>query len=261
MGLAARLAEEWEKMGVESTLQVNTGNYFDEEQPFVLSASMARESVKEEIRLESLWFKFLERSNSVNFKLRIWGRWLHFFSRWQSHSQTKELRRLLNIEFSHLDLYRNAIESGSDWAVILEDDAFAEDPLNLAVNLLSLINHSEDVKMINLSTSYSPAEIGVEHLLTQVQEITWKGDPEVLVFSSARPATNTVCAIAFRTEFLSSIVSDIANQPVASLVPIDWKLNGSLMRLWDGGVIKRGECWFVEPGPILQLSMHRNPAS
>lgn len=260
-GLASRLAQAWENQGVRSTVQVNTSNYFDEQEPFALTAFMARDSVKEEIRLERLWFRYLARSGIIAFNFRIWARWIRYFSRWRSNSHTAELRRLLNIEFSHLDLYRNAIESRSDWTVILEDDAFVADEQNFAANVLRVFNHSNNVKMINLSMSFSLSEIGVEPLLTPMSDIPWMGKSEVLICSSARPATNTVCAIAFKTTFLQMIMIDFSSQPPGPVVPIDWKLNGSLMRLWDTGVIQTDECWFVEPGPVLQLSMHLNPAS
>ena len=41
--------------------------------------------------------------------------------------------------------------------------------------------------------------------------------------------------------------------PVA---PIDWKLNRALMELWRDGALGPSDCWWVEPGPIVQRSMH-----
>jgi len=186
------------------------------------------------------------------------GRWIHFALKWRLNSQTKELRRLLNIEYSHVDLYRQGVESGCDLVILLEDDAFAEDPESLAGNLVGLLDFPDVPKMINLSTSFSLSEIGIEHLLTQVPSVAWSGSSVRAVLSSSRPATNTVCAIAFRADFLRDVVADFDSQPLKPVVPIDWKLNASLMRLWASGSIGARECWFIEPGPVLQLSMRRD---
>ncbi len=254
-GLSAKLAQGFGDLGVSSQVQVNTANLFDENE-LELTAAMARASVREEIRLESAWFRFLERHDHVDQGVRVLGRWVHFVLKWRSNSQTKELRRLLNIEYLHVDLYRRGVASGCHWVIILEDDAFAEDPESLAGSLVCLFDFPSIPKMINLSTSFSLFEIGIEHLLTQVPSVAWSGVGAVL--ASSRPATNTVCAIAFRTDFLRDLVTDFDAQPLEPLAPIDWKLNASLMRLWASCSIGAGECWFIEPGPVLQLSMHQD---
>ena len=255
-GLSARLAQIFSNHGVSSQVQINTANLFDEKE-FELTAAMARASVREEIRLESAWFRFLERRDRIGQVVRVLGRWMWFGLKWRSNSQTKELRRLLNIEYSHVDLYRRGVESGCDLVIILEDDAFSVEPESLASSLIGLLDFPDVPKMINLSTSFSLSEIGIAHLLTQVPSVAWSGVGAV--FSSSRPATNTVCAIAFRTDFLRDVVTDFDSQPLEPVVPIDWKLNASLMRLWASGSIGAGECWFIDPGPVLQLSMHQAP--
>ncbi len=257
-GLSAKLAQGFGDLGVSSQVQVNTANFFDENE-LELTAAMARASVREEIRLESAWFRFLERHDHVDQGVRVLGRWVHFVLKWRLNSQTKELRRLLNIEYSHVDLYRRGVASGCHWVIILEDDAFAEDPESLAGNLVGLLDFPDVPKMINLSTSFSLSEIGMEHLLTQVPSVAWSGSSVRAVLSSSRPATNTVCAIAFRADFLRDVVADFDSQSLEPVVPIDWKLNASLMRLWASGSIGAGECWFIEPGPVLQLSMQQDP--
>lgn len=257
LGLSARLAQGFSDRGVWSQVQINTANLFDENE-YELTAAMARSSVREEIRLECAWYRFLGRQGRLSQGVRVLGRWVRFGVNWWSYSRTRELRRLLNIEYSHVDLYRRGVESGCEWVIILEDDAFAEDPESLASSLVDLFEFPKVPKMINLSTSFSLAEIGIGHLLTQVPSVTWPGSDFGAVLASSRPATNTVCAIAFRSDFLRKIVTDFDSQRLEAVVPIDWKLNASLMRLWDNGSIGASECWFIEPGPVLQLSMHQD---
>jgi hypothetical protein len=256
-GLCARLAQSFSDLGVESQVQVNTANLFDEEE-FALTGAMARASVREEIRLESAWFRFLRRPDRVSQSLRLLGRWFRFWLDWRSNSRTEELRRLLNIEYSHADLYRKGAESGCDWVIILEDDAFTKDPEGLASGLVGVFESSGVPKMINLSISFSLSEIGVAHLLSPVADQRWTGSTSRVLFASALPATNTVCAIVYRADFMNDIITDFDSQPLGPVVPIDWKLNASLMRLWASGSIGAGECWFIEPGPILQISMHHD---
>jgi len=257
LGLSARLAKSFSDLGVSTQIKINTTNLFDENE-FELTAAMARASVREEIRLESMWSRFLQRPDRMSQRVRVLGRWARFELDWHLNSRTKELRRLLNIEYSHVDLYRSGLASGCEWVIVLEDDGFAVDPESLAAGLVGLFESSSGVKMINLSTSFEPAEIGIAHLLSPVVSVGWAGSSARVVLASARPATNTVCAIAFRKNFLRDLVEDFDSHSADSVVPIDWKLNASLMRLWASDSIGAGECWFIEPGPVLQLSMHQD---
>jgi hypothetical protein len=253
-GLAATLDVTVRNSGVGCHLLVNTGNLFDKH-PFPLRPKMARESVREEIRLESKWCEFLERGGRPGQLLRLAGRRAKFFLDWNKNSQDRELRRLLNIEYSHVDLYRRAIATGATWAIILEDDAASTDVSELASGLLALAEARTNIKMINLSESFTLDQVGVRHLLGPIAGLSWSGTAVRAVLGSKKPATNTVCAIAFRTDFLGEILADFDSQRTFPVVPIDWKLNASLMRLHESGAIGVDECLFIEPAPIIQLSM------
>lgn len=259
-GLAAQLAVALEKLGFKTSIQVNSTNLFNMND-FALSPKMARDSVLREIELESKWSDFLNRPRRASHMLRVLGRRIKFLFDWYRNSETSELRRLLNIEYSHVDLYRAAVRSGAHWAVILEDDAYSEDPLGLA-RCLSLVNEAElTPKFVNLSSSFPLKQLGISHLM-QMTPLEISGDlNKYFALQARRPATNTVCAIAFRTDFLAQILADFDSQPVEPVVPIDWKLNESLMRLWDANAIGAYECWFIEPAPIIQLSMLRDRQS
>jgi len=253
-GLVARLVDTLEAAGVRCSSQINTRNLFDEA-GFLLTPVMARASVRAEIQLEGEWFRFLKGETRLRHFSRILSRYVRFALSWRKNSGTRELRRLLNIEYSHVDLYRTAIASGSDWSIILEDDAFTPDQGELALGLKCLFEEEKPPKFVNLSESFPLGDLGISHLLTESSQEKWIGASTRVVYQAERPATNTVCAIVFHTNFLAKILADFDAQPTQPIVPIDWKLNDSLMRLWDRGEIGPNECWFVKPAPIVQLSM------
>ncbi len=259
-GLTAGLVAAFAEQGIACQSWINSGNLFDEDS-YELTPRMSRLSVREEIRLESEWFSFLQRSDRFGHSARMLGRYASYLFHVKRNSESKELRRLLNIECSHVDLYRRAVASGAEWAIILEDDAFSPDIADLVSGLLGLSWLESDAKMINLSDSFSLDQIGIRHLLSPKSGQGWQGSVDRSVLGSVRPATNTVCAIAFRTDFLKQILVDFDSQPTdpsEPIVPIDWKLNAALMRLWDAEAIGPNECWFVDPAPIIQLSMVRD---
>lgn len=253
-GLASRIYEAFSREGFSCVLQINDRNLFDES-PHEITAKMARDSVKAEIRLESAWLKFLQKPDQFRQNFRIFARRISAWARTRRNSNPKEIQRLLNIEASHLDLYRNAILSGCDWVIILEDDAFTSDVPDLVAGLLGIFASESDVKYVNLSASFSLNSLGIIHLLSRDGGSRWSGSVPRQILQSMRPATNTVCAIAFKAEFLRQLVTTMESQPQRPIIPIDWKLNDALIRLWNSGQIGPRQCWFVEPAPIDQLSM------
>jgi hypothetical protein len=59
----------------------------------------------------------------------------------------------------------------------------------------------------------------------------------------------------YHRDFLVHLINEFELIPSEPVVPIDWRLNKALMNLWNKGLIGSGDCWFVEPAPIDQLSM------
>ncbi len=163
-GLLTELVTALTTAGVVCSSQINTRNLFDE-QAYPLTSSMARASVKAEIQLEEDWFRFLRREDRFGHLVRIMGRYVRYAAGRRRHSRIVELRRLLNIEYSHVDLYQAAVESGSKWAIILEDDASSKDIQALANGLRVLFESGQSLKMANLSQSFPLDELGVRSML------------------------------------------------------------------------------------------------
>jgi GR25 family glycosyltransferase involved in LPS biosynthesis len=165
------------------------------------------------------------------------------------------IRRLINIELSHLKLLNNAYQSGSSWALILEDDALVENAPAFAADLhhfLQSQSPEENPAFLNLSESFDYSTLGLNSHLHP--HGTWGSHSEIL--SADRPMTNTVCAILYRDDFLKKLVPALSRIPISPVLPIDWKINAALLDLYSCGEIGADECWFISPGPILQGSMH-----
>lgn len=165
------------------------------------------------------------------------------------------LTRLLNIELSHLRLMREAVDRHSDWALIIEDDA---DTSNLAAAISVVSGVLRDrgdqatPRYVSLSKSFDAGPLGVSTLLHPLEGESW---PEANVLEAARPITNTVCAVLYRTAFIARLLEELESMGLFPVIPIDWKLNAALMAMHRRGETGPGDCWFVEPAPFIQRSM------
>jgi hypothetical protein len=165
------------------------------------------------------------------------------------------LMRLANIEASHLRLLHDAVESGSQWALILEDDAFAPDITALARALdqhLTTWAKETQPKFVNISQSFPLSELRLRSPLSD--EGPWDSSSRIL--RAGVPFTNTVCAIVYRRDFLIDLNREMTRIPMEPIVPIDWKLNLAIMHLAEEGLLEPADCYAIEPAPILQGSMH-----
>lgn len=251
-GLAARLVAPLAAHGVLASVTVNMADLLD---PAIhaIDASTIQAALSAELAMERRWAAFLGRTRQP--------RW------WVSHSlQTARrttrrvrppdaamVRRLINIELSHLDLMHRALDAGTDWLLLLEDDAAASDVIDCAAGLAGLMAAPGAPAYVNVSASFPLDVLGVAELVRPVG--TWAGSVPRTILASSRPFTNTVCAILYRREFLVLLVAALDAIPLEPVLPIDWKLNAALLQLWDDGVLGDGDCWSVEPAPIDQLSM------
>ena len=78
---------------------------------------------------------------------------------------------------------------------------------------------------------------------------------KVAVTGISIPLGAPVEAVPPSKNFIDDLIATMDALPMEPVVPIDWKLNLALMRMFDDGRLVAGDCWQVEPGPIDQLSM------
>lgn len=244
-GLAARIAARVPG----STVRVNTSN-LAAERP--VAARTVQRSLSAELRVEWAWDGYLGRSWRYSLVLAL--RWMKRAWRSVRPPAPSTIRRLLNIELSHRDLWGAGLASGADWVLILEDDGDTNDVEDLVQGIAGIIAAPSPPSIVNLSRSFTPSRLRAGHLLTD-SGVAWQGPSPRDVLTAARPITNTVCAVLYSSAFLTDLVETWDAMPMEPVLPIDWKLNVVLMAMHaDGSFPERG-CWFVEPAPIVQGSM------
>jgi len=154
-----------------------------------------------------------------------------------------------------MGLLRQGADSGAQWILIVEDDAFTDDPHRLAEDLDTHLNRwhdSHQPKYVNISQSFPLSELRLSSSL--VDEGDWNAS--VRIISSTTPFTNTVCAILYRRQFLQELVREMDAIPLEPIVPIDWKLNIAIMNASAAGMLGPSDCYTLDPAPIVQGSMH-----
>jgi hypothetical protein len=176
------------------------------------------------------------------------------------------VRRLVNIEIAHLSLMRGGLESGANWILILEDDAAVDSELLsakiFADSLSEFFERSESEPApdyVNVSRSHTDQELGIEAIYVHQADWAPNALPHVRARISARPITNTVCAILYRRQFLVDLLDELVRIPLSPVVPIDWKLNRALMNMTERSSAPSIQCWSLLPAPIVQGSMHGQP--
>lgn len=253
-GLAARLNRELNRIDVSAQWRVNTSDYFDSTR-VMLSGKTSREGLLKEVALEEHWRQFIGPKDSLRDRITRLARRFFAVTKAGRPEQISEIRRLVNIELSHRTLMDTGLETSADWVLVLEDDAYAKNVVDLAAGIRGIIKSDSMVDFVNLSQSFSLDEIRVRHLLSPGTGLKWRGTSARTVLEASKPATNTVCAILYKRKFLELLMSELKSMPMEPVVPIDWRLNQALMSLWEAGHLASGNCWFIDPAPIDQLSM------
>jgi hypothetical protein len=236
---------------------VNTKNLHDHI-ALPIDAGTVQQTLSAELRLQGEWANYLRagEAGSVTDAARSVVRSARRAVRRFRAPSPKSVTRLVNIELSHLNLLRAGLESGAPWILILEDDAFAPDLSDCSQGLLGLIRDCpSSVDYVNVSQSFSNAELGISHLLSAPAKPEWAGSIDRAILAASRPVTNTVCAILYRRDFVRELVTVMDALPMTPVVPIDWKLNIALMQLFESGHLRDGSCLLVDPAPIDQMSM------
>ena len=268
-GLGSRLAQALSNLGCRSEVVVNTADLWDgrldqgaldSQWAVNLDRSAVQRSLTAQLALERRWSTYLGLSTSLRDRFRNFALRLGRLRRRIQSPSPSSLRRLLNIELSHLDLWQRGINSGASWILVLEDDAFSADIHDLAAGLVGLTSESGHLAFVNMSRSFSALELRIEYLLGHDPHMQWQGFQYRELLIAARPVTNTVCAIAYHRDFLIKLLETWRSLPVDPVVPIDWKLNQALMQLYRTGNFalsdsEFGACLMVMPEPIVQGSM------
>ena len=215
----------------------------------------ARASHQAELLAEWKWARFLGYSRSPRFITRLSARWLKFFLRPARNRSGRTVTRLMNIELSHLDLWRRALDSGATYCLVLEDDANCADVVDLASGIRGWIADHFQPAFVNLSASFIVDSLQATALLERSNEVAWNGSVDREVLRAKKPITNTVCAVLYHREFLQTFVNAWMQVPESPVAPIDWKMNLVLRDMYSAGFFSRADAWWVEPAPIEQRSM------
>lgn len=266
-GLAQLLARQLTTAGVQTTVVVNAENAYEPSMMAIDGRAVAR-SLHAQLRVESAWRDFLREGWDPAGRLRGLAahgvrrvrEWARFIRPWHSadvdSAGARRIRRLINIELSHFSLMRQAVRSGAEWTLIVEDDAATRDLDDCSQGLLGLMAAGpRQPSYVNVSQSFDSHDLGIAHLVAPVAGTAWQGSQRRSLLASTRPVTNTVCAILYRTSFVRQLLEVTDAMPLDPVIPIDWKLNVALMRLFESGALTDGDCWTVTPAPIDQLSM------
>ena len=249
-GLAAQVSRRF----AGSTIVINTRNLASE-QGEVASPLSVQQSLSLEVQADRTWARYLERNRNLRWMAshtlrqmkRQWSR--------VSPPSPSTVQRLLNIEFSHMDLLARGLETGAEWLLILEDDAFSSDAAELAAGIEYFTKRHRGSHLVNLSRSFSFNQLGVAKLLTLDPSAVWLPGSTRRLLYSTKPTTNTVCAILYSREAALRIRDQLESMPIYPVLPIDWKLNMALVEMSETPSELPLTSWFLEPAPINQQSM------
>jgi hypothetical protein len=230
-----------------------------------------RTSINAELSVESDWRIYLDPEVprirlSLLMRARTLYRYLKLSPPWKKEVDAEDagprmLTRLANIELAHISLLKAAAESQADWVLILEDDAWVESPSELSKNLIEFLVQgilpapgvpNRQPAYVNLSESFSTRKLGIEGESSEIG--SWGAGSKI--FAASKPVTNTVCAILYSRNFVGNLLREFESIPIQPVIPIDWKLNKAIMNMYSKGILGVGDCWLVEPAPIVQGSMH-----
>lgn len=170
---------------------------------------------------------------------------------------SKYAQRQANISNNHIDILSNLNTIENRWIINLEDDIKINKDLDIRKNIFQLIkkmNEYADIKIINLSNSFSDYELGIEGI--KIKKIDIDNENTKFINIYAYPVSNTVCATLYRTDVLSKLIKELKNMEKYVFIPIDHKLNISLHKMLKKGEIKETAYASLDPGMFIQGSIH-----
>jgi len=257
-GLLQKLASELLVLKIIPTVAIE-GRNLANERGVSFAQNDVNESIRAELNIESRWRAYIDpKKSKLSLKLFMSVRTLYRRVKFRQSNGQHMLNRLANIELAHLSLLQTALDSNSDWVLVIEDDARSTNVKDLAANLSNFIQTQEPErkpKYVNLSKSFSNSNLKTTGLLSPVSRWNQSEVKQVQIYSSSKPFSNTVCAILYRRTFLVDLVDQLNQIPLKPVLPIDWKLNSALLAMTESHKLGDGDFWAVEPGPIVQGSM------
>lgn len=253
-GLGTQLERALTRLNVSAQVRVSTEDRGDiygiEVTPRTVQASL-----DEQWKIQRRWTNFLQRRGYFGQLTYNVPRLFYRATQRLKAPVPSTITRLLNIEASHRDLLAWGFDGDARWVLILEDDAMSTDVEDLAKGLQGIVHGRRTPAYANLSDSFTSSQLGVDHLLTRVEDVNWEGRYPRAILQSTLPVSNTVCAVLYRADFARRLSEAYEDLPVEPVLPIDWKFNAALMLMHERSEIEPNECWQVEPAPIVQMSM------
>ena len=229
--------------GVDARVLVSDRNDADPHQHSVSRGTVAA-SARHQAVLEARW-RALVAGREISsvpspFTLGMQAR--------RSFDSVESVLRLLNIDYSHLRVWRHALAKGASAALVIEDDAQLVDE-HVGELLAALLPHIQERSvLLNCSRSIAVDDLGITEILREASTIFQL--QEVQVTETDRAITNTVCANLYSREFLEGLVAFIDRCGLFPVVPIDWRVNEFLLHHPEM------KTWWVDPAPFVQGSMH-----
>lgn len=251
------LADSLSQLGINVVTLISDRDDFQSSGRVIGIGDRVRSAWKQ-VHIEKAWHKYVRDSTGSDSLTRKHGAIFFsgmFVKRTISYLfNTSTITRLANIDLSHLRVLTEGVASGSDWVLIIEDDAQFADPVKTAGvlgNVLEFLGHPARGIFVNLSESIDTVELRVNGIVSGGNSVlALTNGSELLEISPA--ISNTVCANIYSLDFASEFASAIEVQGILPSVPIDWRLNQLIMETRVTPV----ECYWVKPGLFLQGSMH-----
>ena len=209
-----------------------------------ISRSLVRRSARAQAELEARWRSRISESTSTPLDLAV----KQAIGVKRGLASPAVLTRLLNIDYSHLRIWRHSLAVGAKATLVIEDDAqLVNDEIGRLVG--SLMDRFEDKSvLVNCSESLDQRSLGVEDILQRARVTDRLGAVDV---RDPRPTiTNTVCANLYSSAVLEKLIWHVDHRGLVPVVPIDWRVNDFLI---DNPNVST---WWLQPAPFVQGSMH-----
>jgi hypothetical protein len=178
------------------------------------------------------------------------------FSVKANHELCLHVSRQINITNAHKTLLKDSLKSDSKFSLILEDDFYLNNDLNLVEimsNLFDYLNQFSETLLIDLSESFSIKELGLEFVVTKSYSLPV--NTQLKIFSFKQSVSNTVCATLYRNSCIPELLLALDDLDKFPSIPIDHKINIALHKLTKNSKVLNDAYAILEPGIFIQQSL------